>query len=243
MSGSCCWSSRRRGFWWSGTSPRTPTRPSRPAQPAADRRTRSRWPVAGGLGYLVAGRRCGRSSGCAPARPPSPRAAPASDSRSPTADDELRRLALTLNAMIDRLDAGLQRERRFVAEASHDLRTPLALMRTEVELLASRARSPREIRAALASMGEEVDRLALLVGPPAAAGDVRRGAGFGSTAPRSTSAACWPSVAAGSRRGRRRSRRRRHARPAVRGDGRPPTARPGAEQPGRQRAPATAWGQ
>jgi phosphoglycolate phosphatase-like HAD superfamily hydrolase len=55
----------------------------------------------------------------------------------PTADDELRRLGVTLNAMLDRLDAALQTERRFVAEASHELRT------------AHRAR-PRPVPAALA---------------------------------------------------------------------------------------------
>ena len=81
----------------------------------------------------------------------------------PDVRDELHRLGTTLNDMLDRLDAGLRRERQFVAEASHELRTPLAVLRTELDLLASRERSPGEIRAALASMGEEVDRLGLLV--------------------------------------------------------------------------------
>ncbi|MGH3347794.1 MAG: ATP-binding protein [Nocardioides sp.] len=81
----------------------------------------------------------------------------------PAVRDEVHRLGRTLNDMLDRLDAGLRRERRFVAEASHELRTPLAVLRTELDLLASRERSPEETRVALASMGEEVDRLALLV--------------------------------------------------------------------------------
>jgi signal transduction histidine kinase len=81
----------------------------------------------------------------------------------PTVRDEVHRLGTTLNDMLDRLDAGLRRERRFVAEASHELRTPLAVLRTELDLLASRERSPEETRVALQSMGEEVDRLGLLV--------------------------------------------------------------------------------
>ena len=52
----------------------------------------------------------------------------------PAADDEVARLARTLNRMLDRLDAGIERERRFVADASHELRTPLALLRAELEV-------------------------------------------------------------------------------------------------------------
>ncbi len=81
----------------------------------------------------------------------------------PDVRDEVHRLGTTLNDMLDRLDAGLRRERQFVAEASHELRTPLTVLRTELDLLASRERSPAEIRTALTSMGEEVDRLGLLV--------------------------------------------------------------------------------
>ena len=75
---------------------------------------------------------------------------------------ELRRLAVTLNAMLDRLDEGLDRERRFVADASHELRTPLALLLTEVELALSGPRSPEELRDALRSAEEEVRRLIAL---------------------------------------------------------------------------------
>lgn len=77
----------------------------------------------------------------------------------PVAADEVQRLGETLNAMLDRLDAGLRRERRFVADASHELRTPLALLQTELELATRRARSPEELRAAIDSAAEEVERL------------------------------------------------------------------------------------
>lgn len=118
--------------------------------------------VAGGLGYLVAG------AGLRPIERMRARAATIS-SRSagerlplPAANDELRRLAATLNAMLERLDEGLQRERRFVAEASHDLRTPLTLMLTEVELALAQPRPPDELAAALHSLRDEVQRLIAL---------------------------------------------------------------------------------
>jgi two-component system OmpR family sensor kinase len=80
----------------------------------------------------------------------------------PRAADELSRLGATLNDMLARLDAGLARERRFVADASHELRTPLALLETELELALRRPRTPEELRSALASAAEEVDRLVRL---------------------------------------------------------------------------------
>lgn len=118
--------------------------------------------LAGGLGYLVAG------AGLRPIERMRARAATISARTAgerlpvPAADDELRRLALTLNAMIERLDDGLQRERRFVAEASHDLRTPLALMLTEVELALAQPRPPEELTSALHSIQDEVRRLIAL---------------------------------------------------------------------------------
>lgn len=80
----------------------------------------------------------------------------------PGARDEVRRLATTLNAMLDRLEDGLRRERRFLAEAGHELRTPLALLRVELDLALSRPRSHEELLGALRSTNEEVQRLATL---------------------------------------------------------------------------------
>jgi two-component system, OmpR family, sensor kinase len=80
----------------------------------------------------------------------------------PHARDEILRLGSTLNEMLGRLEAGIARERRFVADASHELRTPLALLRTELELARRRDRSPEELRAALDSAVDEVDRLSRL---------------------------------------------------------------------------------
>jgi signal transduction histidine kinase len=77
----------------------------------------------------------------------------------PESKDELARLGSTLNALLARLEEALQRERRFVGDASHELRTPLAILRSQIDLALDSGRSPAELRAALESCGEEVDRL------------------------------------------------------------------------------------
>jgi heavy metal sensor kinase len=73
--------------------------------------------------------------------------------------DELSRLGQTLNEMLERLAAALGRERRFVADASHELRTPLTILKAQIELALEEGRSPTELRQALESSGEEVERL------------------------------------------------------------------------------------
>jgi signal transduction histidine kinase len=77
----------------------------------------------------------------------------------PRAHDEIHRLGETLNLMLDRLDAGLQRERVFVSDASHELRTPLAILGAELELADRPDRSPEYLRAAVGSARDEIDRL------------------------------------------------------------------------------------
>jgi signal transduction histidine kinase len=53
----------------------------------------------------------------------------------PGTDDEIARLARTMNSMLDRLQRSTEQQRRFVADASHELRTPLTRLRSELELL------------------------------------------------------------------------------------------------------------
>jgi signal transduction histidine kinase len=52
----------------------------------------------------------------------------------PTSSDEIARLATTMNRMLDRLEDGQQRQRRFVADASHELRSPVATLRQHAEV-------------------------------------------------------------------------------------------------------------
>jgi signal transduction histidine kinase len=80
----------------------------------------------------------------------------------PSANDEIARLGATLNEMLTRIERAVKRERSFVADASHELRAPLALVRTEVDLALDLPRSAEELQAALRSIGEEADRLSQL---------------------------------------------------------------------------------
>ena len=77
----------------------------------------------------------------------------------PETGDELQRLAETLNGMLDRLHGALDRERRFVDEASHALRTPLGVLKAEVDLALKEPRSRDELEAALRSIAQETERL------------------------------------------------------------------------------------
>jgi two-component system OmpR family sensor kinase len=80
----------------------------------------------------------------------------------PASRDELAALGGSLNRMLERLEAAVERERRFVADAGHELRTPLANLKAELDLALRRARSPAELVDALRSASEETDRLARL---------------------------------------------------------------------------------
>lgn len=79
-------------------------------------------------------------------------------------DDELGRLAATLNAMVGRLAESLEATRRFTADASHEFMTPLAQMRTEAEVALQAERPATEYADVLRSVVEEVERLTHLAG-------------------------------------------------------------------------------
>jgi signal transduction histidine kinase len=80
--------------------------------------------------------------------------------RVPRSKDEIAALAATMNKLLDRLQGSLQRQRALVADASHELRTPFAVLRGELELAARPGRSRDELAAAVGHATEEVDRLA-----------------------------------------------------------------------------------
>ena len=77
--------------------------------------------------------------------------------------DELERLSVSLNRMIVRLDDAFQNSKRFVADASHDLRTPLTILRGELESLADDPRLASEWRDRAAVLLEEAVRLSKIV--------------------------------------------------------------------------------
>ena len=80
----------------------------------------------------------------------------------PPARDEIARLGTTLNELLGRLERSVTRERGFIADASHELRAPLSLIRAEVDVAFDAPRTPGELEAALRSIGEEADRLSQL---------------------------------------------------------------------------------
>jgi len=99
-------------------------------------------------------------------------------------NDELARLGRTFNATLDALEQSVAAQRNLVADASHELRTPIASIRANLQLLREESRLPETDRAALREdMIEELDELTALVSdvvelargsrPSGEAGDVR----------------------------------------------------------------------
>jgi signal transduction histidine kinase len=80
----------------------------------------------------------------------------------PAGDDEIHRLATTLNGMLDRLEAGRARQRQFVSDAAHELRSPLANMRTQLEV-AQRLDGSTDWAAVSADLLLDTERLSRLV--------------------------------------------------------------------------------
>ena len=77
--------------------------------------------------------------------------------------DELAHLSDTLNEMLERIESGVHSVRDFTAYASHELRTPVALIRTEAELALQFRRSKEEYREAIEIMGGEAQRMSSLL--------------------------------------------------------------------------------
>ncbi len=78
-------------------------------------------------------------------------------------DDELERLSNTLNGMFARLDDAFRRITRFTADASHELRTPIAIIRTAAEICSQRPRSEAEYRDTLDRILVESERTSRLI--------------------------------------------------------------------------------
>jgi signal transduction histidine kinase len=80
----------------------------------------------------------------------------------PNRRDEMGQLALSFNQLLERLEETFERQRRFISDASHELRTPVAILRGESEVTLSRPeRSSEEYRESLAILRDESLRLTL----------------------------------------------------------------------------------
>ncbi len=81
----------------------------------------------------------------------------------PPTNDELQRLTETWNRMLDRIEATVSRISRFTADASHELRTPVAIIRFSAENALRRMRSEAEYRAALQRIQRESENMTRLI--------------------------------------------------------------------------------
>jgi heavy metal sensor kinase len=79
-------------------------------------------------------------------------------------DDELGKLAATLNDMIGRLEEAFNRQRQFTADASHELRTPLAIMQAEATLALSKERTEDDYRKSLETISQESTYMSSVIG-------------------------------------------------------------------------------
>jgi len=77
--------------------------------------------------------------------------------------DELDQLSQTINSMLDRIASYIDRHRDFIADAAHELRSPLTAIRSSVEVTLNRPRSAEEYQGLLSDVMEECSRLANLV--------------------------------------------------------------------------------
>jgi two-component system OmpR family sensor kinase len=103
---------------------------------------------------------------------------PASRLAVPAGRDEIAALAVTMNALLDRLQLALDRQRDFVADASHELLTPLTALRAELELAGRPGRSRAALEAAVTAAAGDTDRLIHLAADLLVLARAQEGAGF-----------------------------------------------------------------
>lgn len=77
----------------------------------------------------------------------------------PDTQDELKRLADTFNDMLERLEKSFTFQQKFVEDMAHELKTPLAIIKGELEVTLKKLRSAKEYNAILRSSLEEINRI------------------------------------------------------------------------------------
>ncbi len=78
-------------------------------------------------------------------------------------DDELGRLARTFDGMLARIEEAFERQRRFTGDAAHELRTPLSLMRSQLDVTRARRRTVEDYEVVLADLDGDLERITDLV--------------------------------------------------------------------------------
>ena len=118
--------------------------------------------VAGGIAYAIAGRALGAVEAIRRRAETIVRADPDARVPVPKPEDEVRRLARTLNDMLQRLAGAAVQERAFAANASHELRTPLTALSGELELALKHGSTLEQLQAALRRCQQDTHRLIAL---------------------------------------------------------------------------------
>jgi two-component system, OmpR family, sensor histidine kinase ArlS len=77
--------------------------------------------------------------------------------------DELQKLAVTINHLLDRLQSSFDTQRRFIDNASHELSTPLASVASQLDVALQKEREPAEYREVMQSVKDDIRRLGVLV--------------------------------------------------------------------------------
>lgn len=78
-------------------------------------------------------------------------------------DDEIRHLTVTLNGLLGRIERAFESHEHFIADASHQLKTPLAILRGELDVFRSKPRTPEEMNAFAESASQELRHMSRLM--------------------------------------------------------------------------------